>query len=53
MRIFISIASYRDPELQWTIKSAIENANNPDNLYFEFYTKNQNTKTQIVNKLCQ
>jgi hypothetical protein len=34
MRIFISIASYRDPELQWTIKSAIENANSPDNLYF-------------------
>ncbi len=34
MRIFISIASYRDPELQWTIKSATENANNPDNLYF-------------------
>ena len=34
MRIFISIASYRDPELQWTIKSAIENANNPENIYF-------------------
>jgi hypothetical protein len=34
MKIFISIASYRDPELQWTIKSAIQNANNPDNLYF-------------------
>jgi len=34
VRMFISIASYRDPELQWTIKSAIENANNPDNLYF-------------------
>ena len=34
MRIFISIASYRDPELQWTIKSAIDNANNPENLYF-------------------
>ncbi len=34
MRIFISIASYRDPELQWTIKSAIDNANSPDNLYF-------------------
>jgi hypothetical protein len=34
MRIFISIASYRDPELQWTIKSAIANANNPNNLYF-------------------
>jgi hypothetical protein len=34
VRIFISIASYRDPELQWTIKSAIDNANSPDNLYF-------------------
>jgi hypothetical protein len=34
MNIFISIASYRDPELQWTIKSAIANANNPENLYF-------------------
>ncbi len=34
MKIFVSIASYRDPELQWTIKSAITNANNPDNLYF-------------------
>jgi hypothetical protein len=34
VRIFISIASYRDPELEWTIKSAISNANNPDNLYF-------------------
>jgi hypothetical protein len=34
VRIFISIASYRDPELQWTIKSAITNANNSDNLYF-------------------
>jgi len=34
MNIFISIASYRDPELQWTIKSAISNANNANNLYF-------------------
>jgi hypothetical protein len=34
VNIFISIASYRDPELQWTIKSAIENANSPENLYF-------------------
>jgi hypothetical protein len=32
--IFISIASYRDPELQWTIKSAIDNADNPSELYF-------------------
>lgn len=34
MNIFISIASYRDPELQWTIKSAIDNAVNPENLFF-------------------
>ena len=32
--IFISIASYRDPELGHTIKSAIENAEYPDNLRF-------------------
>jgi hypothetical protein len=34
MNIFISIASYRDPELKWTIKSAIDNATNADNLHF-------------------
>lgn len=34
MSIFISIASYRDPELLRTIKSAIDNADNPEELYF-------------------
>ncbi len=34
MTIFISIASYRDPELVNTIKSAITNAVYPDELYF-------------------
>ena len=34
MTIFISIASFRDPELEWTIKSAIDNASNPESLYF-------------------
>ena len=34
MSIFISIASYRDPELTRTIKSAIDNAANPDDVYF-------------------
>jgi hypothetical protein len=33
-KIFISIASYRDPELERTIRSAIDNANNPDSLHF-------------------
>ncbi len=34
MSIFISIASYRDPELENTIRSAIDNADNPSQLYF-------------------
>lgn len=33
-RIFISIASYRDPELEHTIKNAIDNSAYPENLYF-------------------
>ena len=34
MTIFISIASYRDPELERTIRSALDNAENPQDLYF-------------------
>lgn len=34
MSIFISIASYRDPELIRTVNSAIENADRPDELFF-------------------
>lgn len=34
MKIFIQIASYRDPELIPTIKSCLENAKNPQNLIF-------------------
>lgn len=34
MSIFISVASYRDPELVRTIKSAIDNAAHPKELYF-------------------
>jgi hypothetical protein len=34
MSIFISIASYRDPELIRTVRSAIDNAANPEDLYF-------------------
>lgn len=34
MSIFISIASYRDPELSRTIRSAIDNATYPEELYF-------------------
>jgi hypothetical protein len=34
MKIFIQIASYRDPQLIPTIKSALENAKHPENLVF-------------------
>lgn len=34
MKIFIQIASYRDPELIKTIKSALDNAKKPKNLVF-------------------
>lgn len=33
-KIFISIASYRDPEVVRTIRSALDNAHSPDSLYF-------------------
>lgn len=45
MSIFISIPSYRDPELVRTIKSAIENAANPDSIYFGIVI--QETETLI------
>jgi hypothetical protein len=32
MTIFVSIASYRDPELTRTLKSMLENADNPNDL---------------------
>lgn len=34
MKIFIQIASYRDPQLEPTIKNCLENAKNPENLIF-------------------
>ena len=34
MRIFVQIASYRDPQLIPTIKSMLENAKKPKNIRF-------------------
>ncbi len=31
--IFINIASYRDPECQWTVKDLFEKANNPERIF--------------------
>ena len=33
-KIFIQIASYRDPELLKTLKDCVENSDNPENLVF-------------------
>jgi len=38
-RIFISIASYRDPDLINTVKSAHDNATYPDNLIFSVFSQ--------------
>ena len=31
--IFVQIASYRDPELQWTLKDLFEKAKRPENIF--------------------
>jgi hypothetical protein len=44
MSIFISIASYRDPQLIPTINSLIDNADNPDNLHFGVVDQDERNK---------
>lgn len=39
MSIFVSVASYRDTEIVKTLKSAIENANKPKDLFFSVLTQ--------------
>lgn len=39
MSIFISLASYREPELRDTILSALENAKHPDSIHFGVYSQ--------------
>lgn len=39
MSIFISIANYREPEIRNTILSAIDNADNPEDLFFGVYSQ--------------
>lgn len=40
MRIFVSIASYRDPLLAQTVQSCLLNAKNPRNIYFGIVDQN-------------
>lgn len=46
MSIFISIASYRDEHLPMTLKSAVENAKYPDELFFGIV--NQDTERNVI-----
>lgn len=43
-QIFIQIASYRDPELMYTIKNCIENADEPENLIFAICWQHDETE---------
>lgn len=47
-RIFVSIASYRDPEITRTVRNIIENATNPHNL--TIYVYEQNDPTDVTTK---
>jgi hypothetical protein len=42
--IYVSIASYEDPFLERTVKSAIDNALYPENLYFGIAVQNEKIK---------
>lgn len=38
--IFVQIASYRDSELQWTLKDLFEKAKRPENIFVGIYIAN-------------
>ena len=44
MSIFVSIASYRDAELPKTVKNIIDNADNPEELYFGIVDQDRRNK---------
>jgi [Skp1-protein]-hydroxyproline N-acetylglucosaminyltransferase len=46
-KIFVSIASYRDPELIKTVESIINNADLPDNLRIVVYEQNDPTDSSV------
>jgi len=45
MSIFVGIASYRDPECQWTVRDLFDKAHDPDNIFvgicWQFDTENR------------
>ena len=49
-RIFVQIASYRDPELPKTIKSCIDNADHPENLRFGIVNQYDNDTHHIIDE---
>lgn len=44
MSIFVSVVSYRDPEIVPTIKSLVDNADNPDSLHLGIVTQDVNNR---------
>lgn len=52
MSIFISVASYRDPQLLQTIKSAITNASDPASLKFGIVNQDTNRNTVDIDFEC-
>lgn len=52
-KIFVSVASYRDPELIKTIDSIISGAENPENLRIVVYEQNDPTDPSIEGKYDQ
>lgn len=47
MKIFVQIASYKDPELLPTIKHCLERAKNPENLTFGICWQKDDTDNSI------
>ena len=45
MRIFVQIASYRDPQLLPTLRDCVKNAKNPENLVFGIAWQHDNEET--------
>jgi len=50
-KIFISIASYRDPLLFFTLKNAYVNAVHPDNIVFAIVDQNDENQRNQMKKL--
>ena len=51
MKIFISIASYCDDLLTFTIKDCIKKATNPENIFFGIVDQNESSQIAKISQL--